>query len=78
MIAQLSNAEYQAEKTSLVREMLVREQDRYDKLYSEISDKITSAQAEIEECKEELVKAKEIRRNKQGTVPTCSLSNHPA
>lgn len=89
----LCNAEYQAEKTWLVQQMSNREQERYDKLHSEIGKiiltfwlhvcnpvpsglfyfntghlggTISDAQAKIEECKAELVRAKQIRRNKQG------------
>ena len=36
LMSQLCNVEYQADKTWLVRQMAVREQDRYDSLHKEI------------------------------------------
>lgn len=65
LMSHLCNVEYQAEKTWLVRQMAVREQNRYDSLHQEIGESIAAAQIEIEECKAELVKAKQIRKNKQ-------------
>ena len=34
-------------------------------------EKVSRAQTEIEECKAELVRAKQIRRNKQGLLIRC-------
>ncbi|XP_067951898.1 THO complex subunit 7 homolog [Watersipora subatra] len=65
LISSLCNIEYQAEKTWLVQQMATREQERYDRLHDEIGEKVQAANSQIENCKEELIKAKQIRKNKQ-------------
>ncbi|KAF6025829.1 THOC7 [Bugula neritina] len=78
LLSLLCNIEYQAEKTWLVREMATREQNRYEKLHQEIGEQIEVAKTHIEECNLELIKAKQIRKNKQEyDVWAKNVMEHP-
>ncbi|XP_041348687.1 THO complex subunit 7 homolog isoform X1 [Gigantopelta aegis] len=65
MMATLAQCEFVMEKSLLVSEMNLKEQENYEKLSRDIADKIQQAATNIAECKQELQQAKRIRKNRQ-------------
>ncbi|XP_064606610.1 THO complex subunit 7 homolog isoform X2 [Liolophura sinensis] len=65
LMSTVAQCEFTMEKSLLVYEMNLREQANYGKLNRQIEEKITQAMDKIAECKNELIEAKTIRRNRQ-------------
>ncbi|XP_048243151.1 THO complex subunit 7 homolog isoform X3 [Haliotis rufescens] len=65
IMSMLAQCEFTMEKSLLVYEMNLREQEHYDQLSKDIEKKIKSATSQIAECKTELQQAKRIRKNRQ-------------
>uniref|UniRef100_A0A2R5LDR6 Putative tho complex 7 protein n=2 Tax=Ornithodoros turicata TaxID=34597 RepID=A0A2R5LDR6_9ACAR len=65
MLMTLAQCEFSISKSQQVLEMNQKEMKNYEQLYSEIEVGIANAQKKIMENKQELQKAKSIRKNKQ-------------
>ncbi|KAK2146538.1 hypothetical protein LSH36_601g01024 [Paralvinella palmiformis] len=65
MFSTLAQCEFSMEKSYLVHQMNIEEQNKYEELQSEIDKNINLAIEKIAACKCELHKAKRIRRNRQ-------------
>lgn len=63
--SQLALCEFSVEKSVLVYNMNKAEEENYTKLNKSISKQIDEGYAKISECKNELVQAKRIRKNRQ-------------
>merc|ERR1739844_86405 len=64
LMANIAQCEWIESKTKLVQDMNKVEAQNYDQLYDKIKNEIRKAEEEIRETKEELVKARKIRRNR--------------
>jgi len=64
LMASLAQCEWIESKTKLVQDMNKVEAKNYDQLYDDIKNQIKMAEEEIRQTKEELVKARIIRRNR--------------
>ena len=64
LMASIAQCEWNDKKSKLVQEMNKTEAKNYEKLYEKIKTDISNAEKEIRDTKEELVKAKQFRRNK--------------
>lgn len=64
LMANLAQCEWIESKTKLVQEMNRVEAQNYEQLYDQIKNEIKKADEDITQTKEELVKARKIRRNR--------------
>jgi len=64
MLVHLNLCEHAMKKSQAVSSMNVEEMQMYDNMSSEIDYNITNTKTEIDRAKEELKKAKTIRRNR--------------
>ncbi|KAG8517882.1 THO complex subunit 7, partial [Galemys pyrenaicus] len=58
MLSTLSQCEFSMGKTLLVYDMILREMEKYEKIYKEIECSIAGAHEKIAECKKQILKAK--------------------
>lgn len=65
IMSQLSQCEYAITKHHLAYEMNVAERLNYENLYGRIESQIEETRAEISTCKQELQRARVVRKNKQ-------------
>merc|ERR1719277_464781 len=65
MLGILAQAEYAAQKSYNISKMNKKEQQHYEKLTSDIDERVEDAMEKIAECKNELQQAKRIRKNRQ-------------
>jgi len=64
LMASIAQCEWSENKSKLVQEMNRTEAKNYEKLYEKIKLEISQAEEEIRQTKEDLVKARKIRRNR--------------
>ncbi len=64
LVSTLVQCEWIDGKSKLVQEMNAREAENYEKVFANIKDEIAKAERDIKETKEELVRARRIRRNR--------------
>ena len=69
MLHLLTDADYSAEKSFQVQGTFKKEIDIYDQLMMDMKEQIDSTKDKIEEVKESLVKAREIRSNRMEYEP---------
>ncbi|XP_033114630.1 THO complex subunit 7 homolog [Anneissia japonica] len=65
MLSTLAQIEFTMEKTQLIHDMNAKEMASYEQLYKTIESKMDEAQDAISASKDELQKAKRVRRNRQ-------------
>ena len=64
LMASIAQCEWSENKSKLVQEMNRTEAKNYEKLYEKIKLEISQAEEEIRQTKEDLVKARKVRRNR--------------
>jgi len=64
LTASIAQCEWSENKSKLVQEMNRTEAKNYEKLYEKIKLEISQAEEEIRQTKEDLVKARKVRRNR--------------
>ncbi|XP_071960278.1 THO complex subunit 7 homolog [Antedon mediterranea] len=65
MLSTLAQIEFTMEKTHLIHDMNIKEMASYEQIYSNIESEMEEAKDAISTSKEELKKAKRVRRNRQ-------------
>ncbi|XP_032809917.1 THO complex subunit 7 [Petromyzon marinus] len=65
MVGALAQCEFSMGKTVLVHNMNLREMNNYGKIYKHIEDSIAAGHERITQCKQEILQAKRIRKNRQ-------------
>lgn len=78
LLTQLSQCELSMQKSRRACQMNVQQNSHYQKLYKYVSDKSDAVRAEIEQTKQELDAAKQVRRNRQEYDALAQLiQKHP-
>ncbi|XP_059767366.1 THO complex subunit 7 homolog [Balaenoptera ricei] len=65
MLSTLYQCEFSMGKTSRMYDMNLREVESYEKMYKEIECSIAGAHEKIAECRQQILQAKQIRKNRE-------------